>query len=166
MSRRIIGIIGLFSILTILNSCDKNRVYDQVYSIPSKGWNKDSLLTFSFTVADTTRPYDILLHVRNNNKYQYSNLWLFIVTKSPTGNTLRDTVEIALADDAGKWLGKGLGDVNAMLVPFMKNILFPYKGIYKIFIQQAMRQTYLKNILDVGVRLQYHEKLKKQRVKR
>ena len=139
-------------------SCDKSRVYDHVYTISDKGWEQDSLLHFSFAVTDTTRPYDILLHIRNGSTYPFSNLWLFIQTTSPAGNILRDTVEIPLADNTGKWLGKGLGDINAMLVPYKRNILFPHKGIYNISVQQAMREQYLKNILDVGVRLQYHEK--------
>lgn len=161
MNRRITLIIGLFLFIAAFYSCDKNRVYDQVYSLPTAGWNEDSLMHFSFAVTDTSRAYDILIHVRNSNNYQYSNLWLFIKTTAPGGNFLLDTLEIPLADASGKWLGKGLGDINAMLFPYKTNVLFPHRGIYSISIQQAMREVSLKDILDIGVRLQYHNQPKK-----
>ena len=161
MNRKLSLLSGIVIFLSIFYSCDKNRVYDQVYSLPGEGWNEDSIMHFNFAVTDTSRAYDILIHVRNGGNYQYSNLWLFIRTTAPGGNFLRDTLEIPLADPSGRWLGKGLGDINAMLVPYKTNVLFPHRGLYSITIQQAMRQVSLKNILDIGVRLQYHEILEK-----
>jgi gliding motility-associated lipoprotein GldH len=143
-------------VLIIVLACDKKRVYDNVISLPSKGWETTNLIKFDIPVTDITKAYDIFIHFRNNGSYQYSNIWLFIETVSPNDNSLRDTFEIRLADDSGRWLGKGIGDINEMLVPYKQNILFPNRGVYLVTIQQAMREQTLEHVFDIGIRLQYH----------
>jgi gliding motility-associated lipoprotein GldH len=138
-------------------SCDKGKVYEEIMNIPSDGWAYDKPVKFDVPVNDISRPYDIFLHFRNNGRYEYSNVWFFIETKSPKGNSLIDTFEIKLADETGKWLKEGIGDVNDMFVPYKQNILFPVRGIYQVTIKQAMRDTTLGHVLDFGFRLQFHK---------
>jgi gliding motility-associated lipoprotein GldH len=147
--------LGFFSLL-IFFSCDKEKVYEKVVSVPSDGWTADQIIKFDVPVNDISKAYDILVHFRNSGSYAYSNVWFFIETKSPKGNSLRDTFEIKLADDAGRWLGKGIGDVNNMFVPYKQNVLFPVRGIYQVTVNQAMRDTTLEHVLDFGLRVQYH----------
>jgi gliding motility-associated lipoprotein GldH len=81
---------------------------------------------------------------------------LFITTSSPGNETVHDTIEFILSDAEGHWLGKGLGSVNSMLVPYKRNIKFHYMGIYTFGIQQGMRQDDLRGIVDIGMRIQPH----------
>jgi len=141
----------------IISSCDKEKVFDEIVAIPSDGWAADKVIKFDMPVNDINKTFDILLHFRNSGSYEYSNVWLFIETKSPNGNSLLDTFEIKLSDDSGKWLGKGIGDVNNMFVPYKQNILFPVRGIYQVSVTQAMRDSTLGHVLDFGLRLQYHK---------
>jgi gliding motility-associated lipoprotein GldH len=146
-----------FIVFTACSPIDKGKVYDEIIAIPSDGWPASQTLIFDVPVADTAKAYDVVLHLRNSGRFAYSNIWLFIETTSPKGNSLKDTFEIMLADDLGRWLGKGIGDVNNILVPYKENILFPVKGIYQVKITQAMREETLKNILDIGLLLQIHQ---------
>jgi gliding motility-associated lipoprotein GldH len=151
---------SIFFALAIVVTCcsvDKNKVYEELATIPVKGWLASEPVKFDMPVNDTTKAYDILLHLRNSGRYSYSNIWFFIETKSPKGNTLKDTFEIMLADDMGRWLGNGIGDVNNLLAPYKENIMFPVSGIYQVTITQAMREESLKNILDLGLLLQIHQ---------
>jgi gliding motility-associated lipoprotein GldH len=150
------SILLFLSIFFLFNSCDKGKVYEDIVSIPHEGWVVGGSVKFDVPVNDIAKAYDIFLHFRNSRSYEYSNVWFFIETKSPKGNYLKDTFEIKLADDAGKWLGKGIGDMNNMFVPYKQNILFPVRGIYQVTVKQAMRDTTLKHVLDFGLRLQYH----------
>jgi gliding motility-associated lipoprotein GldH len=150
-------VLAVFSLIILIGiSCDKNRVYDHIVSLSSKGWTADKGVEFDMPVDDPRRAYDILLHLRNTGDYKYSNIWLFIETKSPGGNSLRDTFEIKLANESGRWIGKGIGNVYEVLVPYKQNILFPNRGIYQVTISQAMREQAIEHLLDVGLRLQYH----------
>jgi gliding motility-associated lipoprotein GldH len=156
MNRKICLLSALITIILVGLSCDKNRVYDHLVNIPSEGWAADKTMEFDVPVNDSKKSYDILLHLRNSGDYKYSNIWLFIETRSPGGNTLRDTMEIKLADDNGRWKGKGIGNIHELLVPYKQNILFPDRGIYHIIITQAMREEALKHVLNIGLRLQFH----------
>lgn len=151
-------ILSLFSLVLFI-SCkpfDTGKVYEDIIAIPSSGWPSSQTYKFDMPVTDTAKAYDLLIHVRNSGRYSYSNIWLFIESVSPKGNSQKDTFEIRLADDLGRWLGKGVGEINNMLVPYKENILFPVKGIYQIRITQGMREETLENILNLGVRLQVH----------
>jgi len=158
ISKKMNKIFILLGIILCISSCsvDKKKVYEKIVALPSEGWLSSDTYKFDIPVTDTTKAYDILLHLRNSGRYAYSNIWFFIETQSPKGNTLKDTFEIILADDLGRWLGEGIGDVNNILVPYKENILFPVNGVYQITITQAMRDSVLDNVLDLGIRLQYH----------
>ena len=137
--------------MSLLLSCQSNDIYKQVKDIPEASWSKNNVLGYQFTIEDTLQPYHVYLDVRNTTKYRYQNLYLFIETTSPAGQSVRDTFECVLADDRGRWYGKGWGDVYENRIPYKRFIRFPRAGTYSIDIQQAMRTANLKHITDIGV---------------
>lgn len=142
------------SILMILLSCDRNRLFEEFILIPDDVWNNSNVLHYNVNISDTTGAYDITIHIRNVNRYEYSNLYLFVTVHSPDGNSIRDTIEIILADDRGKWLGKGAASIYTTAYPYKSNIRFPFRGIYTFDIEQAMRVNDLRYISDVGLRIE------------
>lgn len=145
-------------ICVLIWSCDKNRVIEQYQSIPKTGWNKDSLSVFNFEITDTLDQYNIFINVRNNIKYSYSNLWLFIALSQPSGITSKDTFEISLADPSGKWLGEGFGGIKTRQAVYRQNVPFNISGKYTIVLQHGMRNTKLKGITDIGCRIEKVDK--------
>jgi len=82
-------------------------------------------------------------------------LWLFINVIQPGDSTaVTDTLEVTLADPAGKWLGHGFGGVKTSETLFRKNVFFPVSGNYEIQIKQGMRGTQLEGITEVGFRME------------
>jgi gliding motility-associated lipoprotein GldH len=150
------ALLPVFSVLLLI-SCDNQALFDKVVSVPSDGWQAKKKFAFEFPVADTMQLYDILFHIRNQQNYAYSNLWLFVDVTAPNGYVKRDTLEIMLADKTGRWYGKGIGNVNSMLVPYKTETRFPFRGIYKITLQHAMYDDRLTNLLDIGIRVQPHQ---------
>ncbi len=154
----------LFAIFIFLfaTSCHEGPFFDEVQKIPDRDWDASTPVSFVVQVNDTTTAYDLLILLRNTNQYSYSNFWMFIETTAPSGVSLRDTFEIQLADADGRWLGKGLGSVNTLLVPYKVNIRFPYRGIYTFKMVQAMRDEdklgnrRVKGISDIGLRILPH----------
>ena len=140
--------------MVIVSSCDSNRVFEKYKPIPKSGWNKDSLVVFTIPVTDTLQNHNLYIDVRNDVTYSYSNLWLFIEIDQPGGKTLKDTFELSLADPTGKWLGEGRGGKKTRQVIYRRNVYFPVSGTYKIKLQQGMRETNLKGISDIGIRLE------------
>jgi gliding motility-associated lipoprotein GldH len=104
-------------------------------------------------INDTVSAYNLYVITRNTGQYEYSNLYLFITAHSPDGNQVRDTAEILLANENGKWLGKG-SSAFTLKYPYRKNIKFPLRGIYRFDIEQAMWVEDLKHISHVGLRIE------------
>jgi gliding motility-associated lipoprotein GldH len=146
---------GLLICLIILYaSCDEQSVFEEFVSIEGQSWNSNNVLHFNVNMADSSQAYNVLLGVRNTGRYEFSNLFVFVTTHSPDGAYIRDTVEITLADERGEWLGKGAASVFTLYHPYRRNIRFPLPGIYTFDIEQAMWVKDLKNVVNIGLRIE------------
>lgn len=138
----------------LLSSCDNKRYFEEYTEIPGQEWNRNNILKYNVKITDTKMPLNIFLNIRNSGKYNYSNIYVFLKTKSP-GNIVRiDTVQCVIADDNGRWLGKGIGDLWDNQILLRKNVVFPDTGNYVFEIEQAMRDEVLDHISDVGIRIE------------
>lgn len=147
--------IYLFSLIVlILTSCDRNRVLDENKEIPNSVWNRHNIISFKVPVTDTLSRNKIFINIRHGGLYEKSNMYLFINIIDPSGNKLRDTVNCILADDKGKWYGSGLGDIFSCQILYKNNISFPHSGNYTFELEQAMRMDNLKNVEDIGIRVE------------
>jgi len=154
MDYRRINILILFLSIILLLSCDPNRVYETNTRIPDGIWEHENIVRFELVIEDTISNYNLYINVRNANLYPMSNLHLYITTTAPSGHSIKDNVEVVLADEKGKWLGSGLGDIWDLQQVYKKNIRFAQKGKYTFEYEQAMRVERLPFILDVGLRVE------------
>lgn len=142
------------SVILILHSCDPDRVYDKNIKIPDGVWYRDNTVRFELLIEDTIGSYNLYVNVRNTSLYPMSNLYLFVTTTAPSGHSIMDTVEVILANDKGKWLGSGLGDIWDLQQLYKANVRFAQRGQYIFEYEQAMRTEKLPFILDVGLRVE------------
>jgi gliding motility-associated lipoprotein GldH len=141
-------------ILAGFTSCDSGRVFDKYHEISDSEWHKDSLVVFKIPVNDTLNTHNLLLQIRNETNYKYSNLWLFVEIEQPGGEVLRDTFEIVVAHPSGRWLGKGFGGLKTLQTVYRRDVFFPVSGEYTISLQHGMREEVLTGIHDVGIRIE------------
>jgi gliding motility-associated lipoprotein GldH len=146
------GLAAMMCILLV--ACGQKDFY--VHNVPiEKGiWPAGRFYRFEVPVSDTVSYYNVYLQVRNDGRYEYSNLWLFIRTNSPTGASLRDTLECRLADPQGRWQGRGSGGRFSLEIPLRYRVKFPNPGKYLFEIDQGMRDKELKYITDLGLRIE------------
>jgi gliding motility-associated lipoprotein GldH len=104
-------------------------------------------------VCSSDLPYNITFEIRNNNLYPYQNLWIFYSEEQPVGSLLRDTMECMLADPYGKWRGDGVSLFQSGF-PVRTNYHFPIKGQYTFSFRQGMRDTNLRGIQEIGLRIE------------
>lgn len=138
-------------------SCGKNTVLKKYIDIPDGVWASDYMPEFVFNIDDSTQVYELDLMVRNASLYPYSNLWIFIHQTAPDGSVLVDTLECVLADNEGKWLGDGMGDLWDNEIPWRLNYSFPNCGEYSYRIEHGMRVEYLPGIMDIGLQVKIQE---------
>tara|TARA_B100000073_G_C23705005_1_gene561927 strand:+ start:263 stop:733 length:471 start_codon:yes stop_codon:yes gene_type:complete len=148
-------------ILSSLFSCTNNVVF-QADKEMGKNWHTDSLATFHFEISDTLSVYSCKLNIRHTIDYSYQNVYVFVHTTTPIGKTTTDTINCFLADKAGKWKGKGVGNVLNYSTTIKETETYQSSGEYKIEIEQAMRYgkkskiEFLNEILSIGVCIQKH----------
>jgi len=144
-----------FMMLPLLVSCGPDVIYEDYVTIPEDGWSKDSMASFKVNIDDVDSYYKIYINIRNKSDYPNSNIWLFLNVESPDGKTVRDTLNIFLADEHGKWLGSGWGDL--FLVKYLYHhqpLKFVHPGEYVFNIIQGMRYDELEGIQNIGITIE------------
>lgn len=153
----------LILLCCFLFSCDKKRVFDEYKSV-GKSWDKDSIVSFELPQLDGNKNYDMFVNVRNNDNYQFSNLFLIVSLEQPNRKVKVDTLEYIMTNPDGTLLGEGFTDVKENKLFYKANEKFDQKGVYKVTIKHAVRQTgkiegvkNLEGITDVGFRIESKE---------
>lgn len=145
--------------LGLLSACNRPPVHAFTQEIPNGEWPSKQRFGGDFKVEDTLSPHHFFVTLRNTADYPYSNVYLFLHTHFPNGKKSKDTIECVLTDPYGRWLGSGNGFIfdqkiisNKVLYQYEKK--FPLTGDYRIEIEHAMRMDTLREILDIGVRIE------------
>jgi gliding motility-associated lipoprotein GldH len=143
--------ISLLAILLL--SCTGTVVYHQYQPTDGEFWGKDEVCYFTFRIHDASVPYNISFEVRSNNLYPYRNLWVFCSEEPPAGPLRRDTLECMLADEYGKWHGKGIS-LHQLEIPLRTRHIFPMPGQYTFAFRHAMRDDSIRGIRETGLRVE------------
>lgn len=151
---RIQNILLIFAFSLIIAGCNSNVIYEKNHEIEEGIWNMNNKLEFNVNIEDSLALNDFYLNVRNTNDYAYQNLYVFIKTILPTKEIALDTAELFLADDGGKWLGTGLGDIKSLQILFKKDFRFTKTGEYLFIIEHGMRKKDLEGIIDFGITIE------------
>ena len=138
----------------ILSSCNSNVVFSDSKSMSSEIWKLMDISYFKVPVIDTINSNNVFFSIRTGSSFPFRNIYLFVTTVSPLGKSITDTLQYYLADEKGKWYGKGFGDIHELNLPFKTNVYFPAKGIYQFKIQHGMRVEDLKGVYDFGLRIE------------
>jgi gliding motility-associated lipoprotein GldH len=149
-------------------SCDKSQIFDEYHTFDA-GWKKNSIINFSFTQNASRTPRNLFVNIRDNNDYEFSNLFLIVKLEEPDGLTKIDTLEYQMANPDGELqgnlLGNGFSDIKESKLWYKENKIFTKTGKYKVSIQQAVRKSgkvkgieILNGITDIGFRIESLEK--------
>jgi gliding motility-associated lipoprotein GldH len=138
----------------LLSSCNNNVVYTDSLPMPGKTWELMNIASFRVPINDTINSNNVIFTIRTGSSYPFRNIFLFVKTTSPDGKFITDTLEYFLADEKGKWYGRGFGDIHELNLPYKSNVYFPLKGTYKFNIQHGMRIEDLAGVYDFGLRIE------------
>lgn len=148
----------VFIVCTLLFSCSKKPYFEEYIKVDSTGWHTDSVGSFTIDIQDTNSSYIVYFNLRANDSYGYSNLYLFREIIREDHLEYRDTAQLTLADEYGKWLGKGIGELKTFSRIYRAQPLrFNAKGTYTFTFEQAMRDELLMGIEDIGLTLYREE---------
>ena len=141
-----------------LFSCATIDLYEKSVAIPGHVWENSYKPSFTFTIKDTTSAYQIFVVLRHNDKYNFNNIYLNLHTKQPGQDTTQTArYDLKLATNEEGWLGSGMDDIyehRIPLTPTGQEFRFKKTGDYTFSVEQIMRENPLKNVLNVGIRLE------------
>ena len=138
----------------IFSACDPGRLFEENRNIEGNAWYYKNAAAFDMQIKDTTKWYNLLVNVRVDADYKYSNIFMWVHVINPEKKSSQRRIEIKLADEHGKWLGSGLGDIYDYQFPVLQKIKFPQSGFYRIELEQNMRDDTLMHVKSVGVRVE------------
>ncbi len=141
--------------LFFLFSCGKKNIFHEEMEFPNETWEINNKIIFDSEIIDTTKFYNVFIEISNSDEYYYSNLWLFVDIFYENKTFIsRDTFEIFLSNNKGKWLGSSFfNDEFTRTKIFKKNIRFLKSGKYNFKFQQAMREEKLISIKKVALKI-------------
>lgn len=135
-------------------SCGGERDYSSWANLPQEGWiftDTVSLLPVDTSLTDNDSLVNgaIKVALRHGNSYRYSNLWLELTYHTDNRRTVRDTLNIRLADVYGRWLGSGFG------ASYQQEVTVKPDGVIDVTRPVAMRHIMrvdtLRGIEQVGI---------------
>lgn len=117
--------------------------------IPEGGWVYGDSLRFTPSIADSVADGRLVVAVSHNNNYVYSNIWLEVTRLNSQGRETRDTLNMRLSDEYGRWNGSGFGSGYQLsdTVPGVTRIVRDSA----IVIRHVMRTDLLEDIEQIGV---------------
>lgn len=138
-------------------SCSDNIEFTKYKSLPNASWEAKENISFEFDVEDTISPKNLFINIRNNKEYSFSNLYVITELNFPNGDKIIDTLQYEMADNSGKYLGKGFTEIKENKLFYKEKKVFPVSGKYMFNIHHAMRKNgevnaipFLEGIQDVG----------------
>ena len=145
----------LILILSILFACSKPKhVMD--YRNLSGNWLASEKVVFDIDYP-SDQLVNMMIYIRNNSQYPFSNL--FLIARLQTGDSvlLCDTLEYAMANEQGQWLGRGFLEAKESKLSWKENYELPKADNLYVKLEHALRfngnergMDTLQGILGVG----------------
>ena len=133
---------------------DPNAVVDKNTEVVNNNWTYTNKIKFEVKIDDASVPYNLYFNLRVTADYKYSNMFVLITEVNPDKKSASTRYEVKLANPDGEWLGEGSGNLYSYQTPFKTNYKFPARGTYTFLIEQNMRDNPLKEVSDVGLRVE------------
>lgn len=146
-----------FVFLCLMAGCLPAPFFHKEEAVPQNAWAYSYKPSFSFDITDTTKVYQPYFLIRHTQAYPYCNLWMWVYVKLPGDTTVRkERINITLADETGKWLGRGMGEIYEQQMPFTlgDSVQINKLGTYTVTFEQNMRINPLPDVLNVGLRVE------------
>lgn len=141
--------------LILLVSCKGEELYFQYQNVEKGDWYRDSVLTFSLDTLNANQigEYNISLELTTSMLYPFSDIQLKIDHNFNDTIISSDTMRYRVTDEHGKWLGKGVGSLRQLSIPYKRDIWLDSTRSYELKVFHLIKVNTLKGVERVGVRV-------------
>jgi gliding motility-associated lipoprotein GldH len=124
-------------ILSLIFACSKPQHFMGYRSFDGQ-WPASEKVVFDIDVS-SDQPVNMMIYIRNNQQYPFSNLFLIARLKTGDSLVLCDTLEYAMANAQGQWLGEGFLEVKESKLLWKENYELPKAGNLNVQLEHALR---------------------------
>jgi len=154
-----LSVFALMALLAAFAGCGKGgTIIDKNDDVENHNWTYVNKFRYDVAIDDPTLAYNIYINLRVTGDYKYSNMFILLTQVDPDKKSTTTRFELKLADKDGAWLGDGSGNLYSFQQPVLTGYKFPAKGNYTFYIEQNMRDNPLREVSDVGLRVEKAEK--------
>jgi len=132
-------------------ACSLPQEQGSFVSVGSDGWRYGDTVSLVATSADSTDSIargTLALAVRHTDSYEFSNIWVE-VSYLGVDSLQRDTFNVRLADNFGRWLGTGIGVGFQKVDTLSRN--FTFNTRIPVSVRHVMRADTLPDIEQIGL---------------
>ena len=147
---------NFFYLIFICFSCINNNSVIE-YKNFNSGWEANDKAQFMIS-SFSGEAVNFILHIRNNNNYAFSNIFLIASVEVDGELFSRDTLEYELANSKGEWLGDGFTEVKESRLWWKEDFIVPKGKQINVIIEHAVRSNgieggikNLEGIIGVGL---------------
>ena len=124
-------------ILGLIFACSEPHFFMEYRNFQGE-WPASEKVVFALNDS-TDRPVNMTIYIRNNQHYPFSNLFLIAQLKTGDSLLLCDTLEYAMANAQGQWLGKGFLEVKESKLWWKENYKLPRAKNLNVQLEHALR---------------------------
>lgn len=137
----------------MLAACRPKSTFEGKHDFPSRTWPSEQAVEFAFFIPDSLKSYNLHYTIRNNNNYEFQNIYLQYYLMDSTGLLLKKELNNLLLFNpvTGIPLGKGVGEIYTIQKKFLDGIRFDRPGNYRLRIDHYMRTDTLKGLASIGL---------------
>jgi gliding motility-associated lipoprotein GldH len=133
-------------ILISLMACQEPKLFMDYRNFDER-WESTQKAVFELD-SIAPQPINMMIYIRNNQRYPFSNLFLIARLKKGDSLLLCDTLEYAMANAQGNWLGKGFLEVKESKLWWKENYELPAAQNLKVELEHALRFSGNEQALD------------------
>ncbi len=143
---RILTVILLFVALLLTAACNgRENSYSEYHRLRQDIWKFGDAVWFKPVHADSICEGAFVVALRHDSSYPYTALCLEVSYES---GCRPDTIDIQVADDYGKWLGRGIG-TSFQLTDTLPPVA--HVSGAKVTMRHLMRTDTLRGVNQVGL---------------
>ena len=126
-------------ILGLIFACSKPSFFVDYRDFDGQ-WPASEKVVFALDEG-TDQPINMMIYIRNNQRYPFSNLFLIAQLKTGDSLLLCDTLEYAMANAQGQWFGKGFLEVKESKLWWRENYQLPAAENLNVQLEHALRSN-------------------------
>jgi gliding motility-associated lipoprotein GldH len=139
-----------------LTACDSDRVFEQNTDFPDLSWDENTAIVWDFEITDLQQSYNLAFNLRNSVNFPFQNMYYSWSIADSTGTVLEEGMNNIELFEAisGRPYNKGIGSICTHRQFFLTAFKFPYQGKYRFNTNHYMRESKLKEVYSVGLRVE------------